>query len=91
MHISEFNFDLPDELIAQEPLAARSHSRLLVSTGENNSFSDHQFSDLIDLLSEDDLLVFNDTRVIKARLKGIKDTGGEVEVMVDQILSPIRF
>lgn len=91
MHISEFNFDLPDELIAQEPLAARSHSRLLVSTGENNFFSDHQFSDLIDLLSEDDLLVFNDTRVIKARLKGVKDTGGEVEVMIDQILSPVRF
>jgi S-adenosylmethionine:tRNA ribosyltransferase-isomerase len=91
MHISEFNFDLPDELIAQEPLEARSHSRLLVSTGEDNSFSDHQFSDVLDLLSEDDLLVFNDTRVVKARLKGVKDTGGEVEVMVDQILSPVRF
>jgi S-adenosylmethionine:tRNA ribosyltransferase-isomerase len=90
MHISEFNFDLPDELIAQEPLEARSHSRLLVSTGEDNSFSDHQFSDVLDLLSEDDL-VFNDTRVVKARLKGVKDTGGEVEVMVDQILSPVRF
>jgi S-adenosylmethionine:tRNA ribosyltransferase-isomerase len=91
MHISEFNFDLPDELIAQEPLEARSHSRLLVSTGEDNSFSDHQFSDVLDLLSEDDLLVFNDTRVVKARLKGVKDTGGEVEVMIDQILSPVRF
>ena len=91
MFISDFNFDLPDELIAQEPLAARSHSRLLVSTGENDIFSDRQFSDILDLLSEDDLLVFNDTRVVKARLRGTKDTGGEVEVMIDQILTPVRF
>ena len=91
MHISEFNFDLPDELIAQEPLLSRSHSRLLVSAGESDTFADRQFSDLLDLISEDDLLVFNDTRVVKARLKGTKDTGGEVEVMVDQILAPLRF
>lgn len=91
MHISDFNFDLPDELIAQEPLSNRSHSKLLVSTGENSIFSDRQFTDILDLLSEDDLLVFNDTRVVKARLRGTKNTGGDVEVMIDQILSPVRF
>ena len=91
MHISEFNFHLPDELIAQEPLESRSLSRVLVSTGSNESFVDSHFSELIDFLTEDDLLVFNDTRVMKARLKGEKDTGGEVEVMIDQILSSTRF
>ena len=91
MHISEFNFHLPDELIAQEPLESRSLSRVLVSTGSNESFVDSHFSELIDFLTEDDLLVFNDTRVMKARLKGAKDTGGEVEVMIDQILSSTRF
>ena len=91
MHISEFNFHLPDELIAQEPLEFRSLSRVLVSTGSNESFVDSYFSELIDFLTEDDLLVFNDTRVMKARLKGAKDTGGEVEVMIDQILSSTRF
>ena len=91
MHISEFNFHLPDELIAQEPLESRSLSRVLVSTGSNESFVDSHFSELIDFLTEDDLLVFNDTRVMKARLTGAKDTGGEVEVMIDQILSSTRF
>lgn len=91
MHISEFNFHLPDELIAQEPLESRSLSRVLVSTGSNESFVDSHFSELINFLTEDDLLVFNDTRVMKARLKGAKDTGGEVEVMIDQILSSTRF
>ena len=91
MHISEFNFHLPDELIAQEPLESRSLSRVLVSTGSNESFVDSHFSELIDFLTEDDLLVFNDTRVMKARLKGAKYTGGEVEVMIDQILSSTRF
>ena len=91
MHISEFNFDLPDELIAQEPLESRSNSRLLVSTEDQETFDDAHFTDLLDFLTEDDLLVFNDTRVMKARLKGIKDTGGVVEVMIDQILSSTRF
>ncbi|MDA0237465.1 MAG: tRNA preQ1(34) S-adenosylmethionine ribosyltransferase-isomerase QueA [Proteobacteria bacterium] len=91
MHISQFNFNLPDELIAQEPLASRSLSRLLVSTESKETFDDAHFVDLIDFLTEDDLLVFNDTRVMRARLKGAKDTGGEVEVMIDQILSSTRF
>jgi S-adenosylmethionine:tRNA ribosyltransferase-isomerase len=60
MHISEFNFHLPDELIAQEPLESRSLSRVLVSTGSNESFVDSHFSELIDFLTEDDLLVFNE-------------------------------
>jgi S-adenosylmethionine:tRNA ribosyltransferase-isomerase len=91
MHISEFNFNLPEELIAQEPLEGRGDSRLLVSSGQTESFIDADFNNLIDYLSEGDLLIFNDTSVVKARLKGIKDTGGEVEVMIDQILSPTRF
>ncbi len=80
--LSDFDFDLPGDLIAQMPLSDRSRSRLL-EVGEN--LWDRQFSDLPDLISPDDLLVFNDTRVIKARLFGQKETGGAVEVLIERI------
>ncbi len=83
MYLSDFNYVLPDELIAQYPLNKRSASRLLVVGTE---FLDKKFSDLVKFLDPGDLLVFNDTKVIKARLKGRKKTGGSLEVLIERIL-----
>jgi S-adenosylmethionine:tRNA ribosyltransferase-isomerase len=82
---SDFHFDLPPELIAQAPLAERSASRLLVVDAANDRFEDRRFTDLVDLLAPGDLLVFNDTRVIPARLYGRKETGGAVEILIERI------
>lgn len=81
--IDDFDFELPPELIAQIPAQERSGSRLLHVEGER--LSDFSFGDLPALLAPDDLLVFNDTRVIRARFAGIKETGGVVEVMLERI------
>jgi S-adenosylmethionine:tRNA ribosyltransferase-isomerase len=86
MQIKDFDFDLPAELIAQKPLPERSASRLLVVDPGQAKLSDRQFADLGDYLQPGDLLVFNDTRVIPARLFGRKATGGKVEVMVERLL-----
>jgi S-adenosylmethionine:tRNA ribosyltransferase-isomerase len=86
MQIKDFDFDLPAELIAQKPLPERSASRLLVVDPGHAKLSDRQFADLGDYLQPGDLLVFNDTRVIPARLFGRKATGGKVEVMVERLL-----
>ena len=80
----DFDFVLPPELIAQSPAPVRSASRLLDGTGPQPA--DRVFSDLPSLLREGDLLVFNDTRVIKARLLGAKPTGGAVEALVERVL-----
>ncbi len=82
--LSDFDFALPPELIAQHPAAERSGSRLLDGTGAQPA--DRLFRDLPSLLEARDLLVFNDTRVIKARLFGTKDTGGAVEALVERVL-----
>jgi S-adenosylmethionine:tRNA ribosyltransferase-isomerase len=82
--LSDFDFDLPQELIAQTPLAERSASRLLHVDGER--FIDRAFADIVDLLQAGDLLVFNDTRVLKARFFGAKQTGGKVEVLIERVL-----
>jgi len=83
--LDEFDYELPPELIAQHPGKTRSASRLLcVSTG---SISDARFSELPRLLEPGDLLVFNDTKVIKARLFGKKETGGHIEVLIERVLS----
>ena len=86
MLIEEFDFDLPQHLIAQAPLQKRDSSRLLVLNKNTKSFSDKKFTDFVDLLNTNDLLIFNDTRVIKARLFGKKITGGKVEIMIERIL-----
>ena len=88
MRRSEFDFDLPVELIAQHPLAERSASRLLWS--RDDGLEDRAIVDLPSLLGPDDLLVFNDTRVIKARLFGQKASGGRVEILVERIDGPRR-
>ena len=82
--LSDFDFDLPQALIAQHPLAQRSASRLLHLEGE--VLVDRGFADLVALLAPGDLLVFNDTRVLKARFFGHKETGGKVEVLIERVL-----
>jgi S-adenosylmethionine:tRNA ribosyltransferase-isomerase len=84
---TDFHYDLPAELIAQAPLQERSASRLLCFDRRNGSLSDKQFTDLPLLLSPGDLLVFNDTRVIPARLFGKKASGGRVEILIERLLS----
>lgn len=85
MNVSDFHFDLPDELIARYPLRERSASRLLCLDGANGDIAHQGFTDLPDLLQPGDLLVFNNTRVIPARLFGKKETGGQVEVLVERV------
>lgn len=86
MKRSDFKFDLPLELIAQQPLAHRGDSRLLRVSRRNGALSDHVFCELLGFLNPGDLLVFNDTRVIPARLLGHKDSGGKIEVLLERIL-----
>jgi S-adenosylmethionine:tRNA ribosyltransferase-isomerase len=86
--LSDFDFELPPELIAQHPLAERSASRLLHVAG--GLLADRRVRDLPDLLRAGDLLVFNDTRVIKARFYGRKASGGQVEALIERISSPSR-
>ncbi|MFL9926942.1 tRNA preQ1(34) S-adenosylmethionine ribosyltransferase-isomerase QueA [Herbaspirillum lusitanum] len=82
--LSDFDFELPPELIAQTPLTERSGSRLLQVDGAQ--LSDRRFSDILELLNPGDLLVFNDTRVLKARFFGVKETGGKIEALVERVL-----
>ena len=82
--VDDFDFPLPPELIAQHPAAERSGSRLLHVCGQR--LADRQFADLPTLLKAGDLLVFNDTRVIKARFFGVKESGGQVEVLLERIV-----
>ena len=89
--LNDFDYALPTELIAQEPLPERSASRLLVvnpHTGAAPALSDANFGELADLIHPGDLLVFNDTRVIHARLHGVKDSGGQIEVLIERAIGP---
>ena len=85
MQRTEFSYQLPPELIAQHPLPERSASRLLRVDGASGACSHHTFTDLLEFLSPDDLLVFNDTRVIPARLWGQKQTGGRLEILLERV------
>ena len=87
MKKSDFHFDLPPELIAQFPLAQRSASRLLVVPNDQDNFIDKTVRDLPEFLRSGDLLIFNDTRVIPARLYGQKESGGRVEILLERITS----
>ncbi|QIK81335.1 tRNA preQ1(34) S-adenosylmethionine ribosyltransferase-isomerase QueA [Lysobacter sp. HDW10] len=87
MKKSDFHFDLPPELIAQAPLPERTASRLLCVPPMGAPFEDRQFADIEALLQPGDLLVFNDTRVIPARVFGAKETGGRVEIMIERLLA----
>ncbi len=87
MRLSDFNYDLPAELIAQHPLANRTDSRLLeVKLNDGRAqLIDRQFIDILSLIRPGDLLVFNDTKVIPARMHGKKETGGNIEVLIERI------
>ncbi len=87
MKASDFDYDLPEQLIAQKPLQQRTASRLLVLDAQQSEISDDLFSSLLTFLQPQDLLVFNDTRVFPARLFGQKETGGKVEVLVERIVN----
>ena len=86
MKTSDFDFELPPELIAQLPSQERNQSRLLRLDGGSGALADEQFINLPNFLKSGDLLVFNDTRVIKARLFGVKDSGGKLEVLIERVL-----
>lgn len=87
MKKSDFNYQLPEQLIAQYPLAERSASRLLRLDKHSKALADRQFSDFIDLIRPDDLLVFNNTKVMPARLYAQKSSGGKVEILIERITS----
>lgn len=82
MKVTDFNYDLPKEYIAQHPMEPRDHSRLLVLDKDTGKIEHRHFYDLPEYLRPGDLLVFNDTRVIPARLHGVKETGAHVEVFL---------
>ena len=82
---SDFAYRLPEHLIAQQPLHQRTDSRLMVLDPQSDSVSHKHFADLPELLSPSDLLVLNDTRVIRARLHGHKDSGGAAELLIERI------
>lgn len=90
MRVSDFHFDLPDALIARHPLAERRSSRLLVLDGASGALAHRQFTDLLEYLRPGDLMVFNNTRVIPARLFGQKASGGKLEVLVERVLDGHR-
>lgn len=86
MNLSQFNYHLPDELIAQQPLSERSASRLLHFSTHGITFDDLQFTDVLQLLRPEDLLVLNNTKVIPARMFGKKTSGGKVEFLLERIV-----
>ncbi len=86
MNKSDFHYDLPESLIAQKPLDKRDGSRMLVVDCVENKLRDRRFSDFVDHINENDLLVFNNTKVIPARLFGHKQTGGKVEILIERVI-----
>jgi S-adenosylmethionine:tRNA ribosyltransferase-isomerase len=90
MRRADFHFELPPELIAQAPLPERSASRLLVLDGASGAVADRHFTDLPSLLRPQDLMVFNDTRVVAARLFGAKPSGGRVEIFLERAVGERR-
>lgn len=87
MRTEDFDFYLPNELIAQHPTNIRTASRMLHLDGSNGNLIDKRFLDLPESLNKGDLLIFNDTRVIKARLFGHKHSGGNVEVLIERVIN----
>ena len=86
MHVNEFSYDLPTELIADYPSAKRSESRLLCLDSVNGAISHQQFPELMQYIRSGDLLVFNDTKVIPARFFGEKESGGKIEVLIERVI-----
>ncbi len=91
MRVADFSFELPDELIARYPMAQRNASRLLTLDGNTGTLADKQFTDLLGMINPGDLMVFNNTRVIPARLFGQKASGGKLEILVERMLDDKRI
>jgi len=91
MRVSDFSFDLPEHLIARYPKAERVASRLMSLDGNSGHIEDLTFTHVLDKLNAGDLLVFNNTRVIPARMFGQKESGGKIEVLVERLLDDKRF
>jgi len=87
MKLSDFSFELPEKLIAKYPTQQRTASRLLHLDGKTGNVAHTMFADMLKFVEPGDLLVFNNTRVIPARLLGKKETGGQVEVLIERITS----
>jgi S-adenosylmethionine:tRNA ribosyltransferase-isomerase len=87
MKLEDFDYALPPELIAQTPARERTASRLLHLNGDSGALHDRQFPDVVGLISPLDVVVLNDTRVIKARLLGRKTTGGKLEILVERVIA----
>lgn len=87
MNKKDFDYTLPKELIAQQPILQRSQSRLLVLTKNSGKVIDCQFKEILNYLKPGDLLVFNNTKVMPARLQGQKQTGGQIEVFIERVLN----
>jgi len=90
LRLSDFDYDLPPELIAQSPANERQGSRLLHLDGRSGELTDRHFRDLPELVAAGDVVVLNDTRVIKARLSGHKESGGSIEVLIERFLGDAR-
>ncbi|UCO99247.1 tRNA preQ1(34) S-adenosylmethionine ribosyltransferase-isomerase QueA [Metapseudomonas lalkuanensis] len=90
MRVADFHFELPEALIARHPLAERRASRLLVLDGQTGALRHRHFADLLEYLRPGDLMVFNNTRVIPARLFGQKASGGKLEILVERVLDSHR-
>ncbi len=88
MEIDDFDYELPTNLIAQQPPKVRGDSKLLIVNPNKTSLIDSHCKNFYDYLSPNDLLIFNDTKVIKARLFGEKATGGKVELLIENIIDP---
>ncbi|MDP7555144.1 MAG: S-adenosylmethionine:tRNA ribosyltransferase-isomerase, partial [Nitrospinota bacterium] len=88
MKLSEFNYHLPKDLIAQHPLSSRDNSRLMILDRKNSSINHNTFSNFPDYFYKGDLLVLNNTKVFPAKLIGKKNTGGKVEILLTQEIEP---
>ena len=87
MQRTDFSFQLPEELIAKYPLAQRSKSRLLQLDGNTGQINHSAFENILQLVSPGDLIIFNDTRVVPARMQAVKESGGKAEILVERLLS----
>lgn len=86
VQVADFHFELPEQLIAKAPKAERTASRLMQLDGNSGDINHRNFADIVELVEPGDLLIFNDTRVIPARMFGQKSTGGKVEILVERML-----
>jgi len=91
MRVSDYRFDLPDSLIARYPTEVRTSSRLLQLSGETGELNHRSFEQILDLVTPGDLMVFNNTRVIAARVFGQKASGGKLEILVERLLTPYEI